>query len=113
MASAISSADREPAPSSSIAAVRLATPNLPGGSSARAAEDDEVDLRDRHLVQLDDPDRQAVGELPLLNRRQLQRRRRAGLRRTACDRAPAARRASTRRSTPPTTASHESTKRTK
>ena len=34
IASAISSADREPAPSSSIAAVRLAMPNLPAGSSA-------------------------------------------------------------------------------
>ena len=36
-ASAISSAEREPAPSSSIAAVRLAVPNLPAGSSPAPA----------------------------------------------------------------------------
>jgi hypothetical protein len=30
-----------------------------------AAEDDEVDLRDRDLVELDDPHRQAVGQLLL------------------------------------------------
>ena len=58
MASAISSDEREPAPSVSIAAVRLAMPYLPAGSSALPLSDDEVDLRDRHLVQLDDPDRQ-------------------------------------------------------
>ena len=33
-ASASSSDERDPAPSSSIAAVRLATPNLPAGSAA-------------------------------------------------------------------------------
>ena len=46
-----------------------------------AAQHHEIDLRDRHLVQLDEPDRQAVRQLPLLDRRQLNRRRRAGLRR--------------------------------
>ena len=68
-ASAISSDDRAPAPSVSIAAVRLAMPNLPGRIVGAAAQDDQVDLRDRHLVQLDDPDRQAVRQLPLLDRR--------------------------------------------
>ena len=58
-------------------------PNLPGGSCARSAEDHEVDLRDRHLVQLDDPDRQTVRQLPLLDCGQIQRRWRARLRRTA------------------------------
>ena len=46
-----------PAPSSSIAAVMLATPNLPGGSAALPRTDDQVDLRERHFVLLDDPDR--------------------------------------------------------
>jgi hypothetical protein len=49
----------DPAPSSSIAAVRLAIPNawriLRG-----PAEDDEIDLSDGHLVLLDDPHGQAV-----------------------------------------------------
>ena len=49
---------------------------LAGRIVGGAAEHDEVDLRDRHFVQLDDPDRQAVGELPLLDRGQLERRRR-------------------------------------
>ena len=62
---------RVPAPSSSIAAVRLGEPNLPARIAAAARLDHEVDLRDRHLVQLDDPDRQAVRERPLLDRRQL------------------------------------------
>ena len=39
-----------------------------------AAQDDEVHLRHRHFVQLDDPDRQTVAQLALLNGRQLQRR---------------------------------------
>ena len=58
-----------PAPSSSIAAVRLAAPNLPAGSSPLPLSDDEIHLHDRHFVQLDDPDRQAVRQLPLLDRR--------------------------------------------
>ena len=45
--------------------------------------DDEVDLRDRHLVQLDDPDRQPVRQLAFLDRRQRQRRRRPERRRLA------------------------------
>ena len=48
-----------------------------------AAENHQVDLGDRHFVQFDDPDRQPVGELTLLNRRQLQRRRRTWRRRAA------------------------------
>ena len=91
MASAISSAEREPAPSSSIAAVRLATPNLPRRIVGAAAQHDEIDLRDRHLVQLDDPDRQAVRQLSFLNRRQVQRGARTRLRRMARGPAPAAR----------------------
>ena len=55
---------------------------LPGWIVRGAAEDDEVHLRDRNFVILDDPHRQAVGQLLLLNRWQTQRRRRAGLRRT-------------------------------
>src|SRR6185295_10765342 len=43
MASAISSAERDPAPSSSIAAARLATPYFPGGSLA-------VPLRTTRLI---------------------------------------------------------------
>ena len=62
---------------------------LAGRVVGAAARDDEVDLRDRHFVQLDDPDRQAVRELPLLNRRQLQRGAGPGGRRLARDRAPA------------------------
>jgi len=37
---------------------------------ARAAKDHEIDLRDRHLVALDDPHREAVRELLLLDRRE-------------------------------------------
>ena len=84
-ASAISSALRFPAPSSSIADVMLATPNLPAGSGAPAGHHDQAHLDDRHLVQLDDPDRHAVRQRALLDRRQLQRGRRArcrGLRRS-------------------------------
>ena len=40
---------------------------------AAAALDDEVDLHDRHLVRLDEPDRQPVRQLALLDRRQLRR----------------------------------------
>src|SRR5439155_15145356 len=47
-----------------------------------AAERDEVHLRDRHLVQLDDPHRQAVRQLLLLNRRRSNGGRRSRLRRT-------------------------------
>ena len=56
---------------------------LPAGSSPLPLSTTRFDLNDRHFVQLDDPHRQAVRELPLLNRRQLQRRRRAGLRRVS------------------------------
>ena len=69
MASASSSAERVPAPSSSIAAVMLATPNLPGRIGGAAGADDEIDLRERHFVLLDDPDGEAVGQLLFLNRR--------------------------------------------
>ena len=70
-----------PAPSSSIAAVMLASPYLPAGSAALPGPDDQVHLHQRHFVLLDDPDREAVGQLLFLNRRQLQRRRRGRLRR--------------------------------
>ena len=63
-----------PAPSASIAAVRLARPYLPVGSSPAAAQDDEVHLGNRHLVKLDEPDGQPVAQLALLNGRQFQRR---------------------------------------
>src|SRR5262249_52740738 len=46
-----------------------------------AAEDQEIDLHHRDLVQLDEPHWNAVGELLLLNLWKLQRRRRADLRR--------------------------------
>ena len=42
---------------------------------------DQVDLRERHLVMLDDPHREAVRQLLFLDRRQLERRRRADGRR--------------------------------
>ena len=49
------------------------------GRIGRAARlDDERDVDHRHFVHFHDPDRQAVRQRPLLNRRQLQRRRRTG-----------------------------------
>ncbi len=41
---------------------------------SRAAHDDEVHLRHRHVVKLDEPDGQTVAQLAFLNGRQLQRR---------------------------------------
>ena len=46
-----------------------------------SGHDDQIHLHDRHFVQLDDPDRQAIRELALLDLRQLQRRRRPERRR--------------------------------
>ena len=65
-----------------IASRRLRSASRPSGWRRRTCPADrspcrsneQVHLRDRHLVQLDDPDRQAVGELPLLDRRQLEGR---------------------------------------
>ena len=57
----------------------LATPNLPVGIGRAARADDQIHLRQRHFVLLDDPHHEPVGELVFLNRRQLQRRRRARL----------------------------------
>ena len=54
---------------------------LAGWVVCSAREHDEIHLRDRDLVHLDDPDRQSVGQLQLLDRRQMQRRRRADRRR--------------------------------
>jgi hypothetical protein len=56
-------------------------PFLSGGIRRASGADDEIDLRDGHFVQLDDPDRQAVRELALLHGRQHQRRRGPRLRR--------------------------------
>ena len=80
-ASAISSDEREPAPSVSIAAVRLATPNLPAGSSALPLRTTRLTCATGTSCSLDDPDRQAVRQLPLLDGGQGQRRRRTRRRR--------------------------------
>ncbi len=74
--SAISSALREPAPSSSMAAVRLASPNLPAGIVTAAGLHEQIDLHERHLVRLDQPHRQTVRERPPVDRRQVESRRR-------------------------------------
>ena len=52
-------------------------PELAGRIGARARFHDDADVGDRDFVHLHDPDGQAVGERALLNRRQLERRRRA------------------------------------
>ena len=67
------SASRVPAPSSSIVGRQARDAELAGRIVAAAGLHDQIDLHERHLVQLDDPDRQAVRQRPLLNRRQLQR----------------------------------------
>ena len=83
--SATCNAVRLPAPSSSIAAVRLATPNLPAGSSLAPAFTKQIDLDERHFVGLDQPHRQSVRERPLLDRREIQRWSGAERRRLCCD----------------------------
>ena len=95
-ASAISSAEREPAPSSSIAAVRLATPNLPAGSSALPLSTTRLTCATGTSCSSTIHTGRPFESCLLLDRRQLQRRRRPELRRLRCDRAPAARTASTR-----------------
>jgi hypothetical protein len=55
---------------------------LAGGIGRAARQDDEVDLRERHLMGLDHQHAQPVRERPLLHRRKIQRRRRTDCRRT-------------------------------
>ena len=78
-ASEISSAERPPAPRSSISAVRLARPGLPFGSAGDAGAQDHGDLDEGNLVGLDEEDgdrrwrARASGSA-----RELERRRRPG-----------------------------------
>jgi hypothetical protein len=66
-----------PAPSSSIAAVRLAVPNLPAGSSCRARLDQQTHLHQRHGVRFDEPHREPVAQSLFLDLREIELRARA------------------------------------